>query len=231
MTQAASTGKKLSDYEKYIRTDELLALQKPASELVHPDELMFQVVHQSMELWMKVLFAETGRIASLLDAGELAQAAHHLRRVARIETMLATTLPIMETMSPADYHVIRLKALGRGSGQESPGFNAMLTVGEPLREAFERARKRTGIELFDLFANPRLDFDLWLVVQGLMEMDEAFQSWRHHHYQMVKREIGLEVKSLKDVPASQLRFGVDESWFPDLWAQVPKLTRHTRPEY
>ena len=36
------SGKGASDYERYLRTDELLALQKPAEEMLHPDELTFQ---------------------------------------------------------------------------------------------------------------------------------------------------------------------------------------------
>ena len=43
-----------SDYERYLRTDELLALQKGADEWVHRDELLFQTVHQSSELWLKL---------------------------------------------------------------------------------------------------------------------------------------------------------------------------------
>lgn len=222
--------KKLSDYERYIRTEELLSLQKPLEARVDRDELLFQVVHQAMELWLKVALDETHRIAELLHGDELGQAAHHLRRLALIERTLAGQLQIVETMAPADYHVIRL-ALGSGSGQESPGFNAMLRVGEPLWNAFEGARERSGLTLEAIFAEPRKNWDLWLVIQGMLEVDEGFQSWRFHHYEMVKRIIGLEVKSLKGVPAAQLRFGIDEAFFPALWEQVPMLTRATRPEY
>ena len=42
-------GKGASDYERYIRTDDLLSLQTPIDQLSHPDELTFQVVHQSSE--------------------------------------------------------------------------------------------------------------------------------------------------------------------------------------
>jgi len=36
-----------SDYERYLRTDELLALQKLPEERAHHDELLFQTTHQS----------------------------------------------------------------------------------------------------------------------------------------------------------------------------------------
>jgi len=43
-----------TDYEKYLNTKQLLSLQKKLGDLL-PDELQFQVVHQSAELWMKLL--------------------------------------------------------------------------------------------------------------------------------------------------------------------------------
>ena len=46
-------GKGASDYERYLRTDELLSLQKSAEEFLHKDEMTFQVVHQSSELLLK----------------------------------------------------------------------------------------------------------------------------------------------------------------------------------
>ena len=51
-------GEAPSDYERYLRTDELLALQKTPDEWVHRDELLFQTVHQSSELWLKHATAE-----------------------------------------------------------------------------------------------------------------------------------------------------------------------------
>ena len=47
-------GEGASDYERYLNTDALLALQKSADEWVHRDELLFQTVHQSSELWLKL---------------------------------------------------------------------------------------------------------------------------------------------------------------------------------
>ena len=46
--------RKQTGYEEYLRTDDLLALQKGDEERLHPDELTFQVVHQTFELWWKM---------------------------------------------------------------------------------------------------------------------------------------------------------------------------------
>ena len=53
-SQPVLAGQGASDYERYLRTDELLALQKSADEQVDRDELLFQTVHQASELWLKL---------------------------------------------------------------------------------------------------------------------------------------------------------------------------------
>ena len=62
-------GRGASDYERYLRTDELLALQKTAEERVHHDELLFQTVHQASELWLKLACAEVDEAAAALERG------------------------------------------------------------------------------------------------------------------------------------------------------------------
>jgi tryptophan 2,3-dioxygenase len=48
-------GRGASDYERYLRTDDLLALQKEPGERIHRDELLFQTVHQASNpgIWPK----------------------------------------------------------------------------------------------------------------------------------------------------------------------------------
>ncbi len=63
-----------SDYERYLRTDELLALQKTPDEWAHRDELLFQTVHQASELWLKHAWIEVEEATRLIEARELAAA-------------------------------------------------------------------------------------------------------------------------------------------------------------
>ncbi len=219
-----------TDYERYIRTEELLSLQKRPEELAHPDELLFQVIHQTFELWFKVCLNDAGEIRRHLGAGRLQRAAHLLRRMALTLGVLTDQLAVLETMTPADYHVIRL-ALGRGSGQDSPGFNQMLRIGEPLWEAFQGVLAKSGKTLLEVHERPDEQYDLFQTVQGLMELDERFVRWRFCHFQLVRRVIGEEVRSLKGVPAAQLVHGMREYLFPDLWAVINVVTRRTGPQY
>src|SRR3954471_18102789 len=69
-----------SDYERYLRTDDLLALQKTADEWVHRDELLFQTVHQSSELWLKHAWTEVEEATRLIDERDLLGAQRLLRR-------------------------------------------------------------------------------------------------------------------------------------------------------
>src|SRR6185369_7228341 len=68
-------GKGASDYERYLRTDDLLSLQTPVEELSHADELTFQVVHQSSELLMKGAAWELERARQAISQGDNQNAA------------------------------------------------------------------------------------------------------------------------------------------------------------
>ena len=73
-------GKGASDYERYLRSDELLSLQKLPDELLHKDEMTFQVIHQSSELLMKGVAFELDRVLVAIQNGDFANAARLIRR-------------------------------------------------------------------------------------------------------------------------------------------------------
>src|SRR3954447_17803133 len=79
-SQPVLPGDGPSDYERYLRTDELLSLQKTPEEQAHRDELLFQTVHQSSELWLKLASNETAEAAALVEREEIAGALRLLRR-------------------------------------------------------------------------------------------------------------------------------------------------------
>src|SRR3954469_8481267 len=125
-----------TDYEKYLRTDELLSLQKPVDTLACHDEMQFQIVHQVMELWLKLVEHELLLAAAKMREGEVARATRALTRVQRVQQLLQDQLMVIDTMAPRDYMTIR-NALGRGSGQESPGFRRTLQLPDEVWPAFE----------------------------------------------------------------------------------------------
>src|SRR5438067_13180787 len=148
-------GRGETDYERYVRVPELLELQKPLSELSHAEERVFQTPHQAAELWLHHVDYEIDRAAGLIRDEKIGHAAELLERATRIINLLRQQIVILETMAPADYHVIRTTSLGRGSGQESPGFAKLLDVGKRLWPRFEELLGRRGASLIEIERAPR----------------------------------------------------------------------------
>ena len=127
LSQPVLPGPAGSDYENYLRTDELLALQKSPDEWAHRDELLFQTVHQSSELWLKLGTTEVDEAAGLLERDEIAPAIRLLRRAVLCLQYVTSQLEMLNQMSPWEYSEIRV-VLGHGSGFDSPGFRRVPVV-------------------------------------------------------------------------------------------------------
>ncbi|MEO8554772.1 MAG: tryptophan 2,3-dioxygenase family protein [Kofleriaceae bacterium] len=207
----------LTDYEKYIRTEELLGLQKQAEHLTCHDEMQFQVVHQAHELYMKLIDHELRFLATLLQADEVPRAITTLGRVAKIQRLLLQSIELLDTMAPTDYMTIRT-GLGRGSGQESPGFRGMLKLPqEVVWPAFASFLERSGISLRDLYENPHDHHDVFQLAEGLTDYDQLLQMWRQRHLLLVYRIIGTGTPSLKGKHSDLLAHGMKTRFFPALW--------------
>jgi tryptophan 2,3-dioxygenase len=148
-----SEAKPVSEYEIYLGVPTLLSLQKEGGARAHRDELLFQVIHQVEELWMKLAINEINDAVGHLNADEVASALGLLRRVTEIERMMIGQLRLIEMMSPHSYIAVR-KVLGQGSGQESPGFNAMLRVAPELGAAMHGVLKRACVSALEVHAEP-----------------------------------------------------------------------------
>jgi tryptophan 2,3-dioxygenase len=109
-------------YGGYLRLKELLAQQQPRS--AEHDELLFVILHQTMELWMKQIIHEIGAAQAEVRAGGLVPAYKHLARVSRIQAVMTQTWDILATMTPADYLNFRA-ILGSSSGFQSYQFRAL----------------------------------------------------------------------------------------------------------
>jgi len=213
-----------SDYEKFVNTEALLACQRPLESLVNTHELFFQITHQVMELWMKAIAYELRVAIDEMGRGDLSETALRLRRIEAIERVLVDQMAVMETLSPADYHPIRM-TLGHGSGQESPGFNEILRMAPEVYAAFSARLARAGVSLLEVHKDRHAHREIYGVVQGLMDVDAWFQRFREAHYHLVKRVIGSEVRSLKGIPASRLEHTSKEPLFPELWRVINDVTR------
>jgi tryptophan 2,3-dioxygenase len=224
-------GRGETDYERFVRVPELLELQKPAELLSHPDERLFQITHQAAELWLHHIDFEVGRVIAAIRDNDVTLAADLLERCRRIIDLLREQIIILETMTPADYHVIRTTSLGRGSGQESPGFAKLLEVGKRVWQPFEELIRGRSLTIIEIEREPRRYAGVFRLVQAMLDYDEAFLKWRFTHMRLAFRIIGSEVLSLKGVPAAQLEAGTREPLFPELWATISALTGELKPSY
>ncbi|MBA3398286.1 MAG: tryptophan 2,3-dioxygenase [Deltaproteobacteria bacterium] len=207
----------LTDYEKYIRTEELLSLQKAPEALSCHDEMQFQVVHQAHELYMKLIEHELRFLCALFERGEIARAVTTLRRVATVQRVLLHSVDLLDTMAPTDYMTIRL-GLGRGSGQESPGFRTMLKLpGELVWPAFEALLAKNSVTLRQVYDEPHAHHHLLQVCEGLVDYDQLLQTWRYRHLMLVYRIIGTGTPSLKGKHSDLLAHGLKTRFFPALW--------------
>jgi len=222
-------GKGASDYERYLRTDELLALQKPPGEQVHRDELLFQTVHQSSELWLKLAWTEVEEATRLLGENELAAAERLLRRATLCLVYVTRLLDMLEEMSPWEYQEIR-KVLGHGSGFDSPGFREIRRVTPPLGQEFSRILRAQGLNVVELYRRGREHEDLYQLAELLISWDERISLWRMRHYLVVSRVIGDEVVGTQGTPVELLGGLIKQRFFPELWQARNRLTKLSSEE-
>lgn len=216
-------GTAATDYERYLRTDELLALQKPPAERVNDDELMFQVVHQSSELWLKLACSDVAQATTLLDGDRVREAVRLLHRASDSVDLVTINTHMLEHMSPCDYHAIR-KGLGHGSGFDSPGFKQLHHVLPLVGEAFARVLARRGIDLLTLYERCRDHDDVFQIAERMIDVDERVTLWKFHHLKVVERIIGGHVIGTQGTPVEVLGKRINVSYFPELWDVRNRLT-------
>jgi len=109
-------------YGGYLQLDRILSAQNPRSG-TH-DEMLFVIIHQVSELWMKLMLHELEAALALVKADTLRPAFKMLARVKRIQEQLIDAWSVLTTMTPADYSRFR-DALGQSSGFQSYQYRAI----------------------------------------------------------------------------------------------------------
>ena len=203
------------NYPSYLALEELLQLQRPRSSPEHPDELLFIVVHQSSELWFKVLLRDLDMLAGALERGDGGLALWQLQRVNGLMRIVSAQLASLALLPPQHFAAFRTN-LGTSSGSQSVQFRAieaasglrepwfLKLLSEPgpvppdvqrwldrpsLQEMFLAYLTRAGTSLEDLYLGPgpRIDF---FIAEALLEYEMEFGQWRFQHAQLVERVLG-----------------------------------------
>lgn len=109
-------------YARYLALDTLLDAQHPVSD--EHDELLFIVIHQTKELWLKQAIAEIETAQTLIRADNLPEAYKVLARISRIQAVMTLSWDVLATMTPTDYTKFR-GVLGSSSGFQSDQFRTV----------------------------------------------------------------------------------------------------------
>ena len=252
-------------YARYLALDELLAAQHPLSD--RDDELLFIIIHQTKELWLKQTIAEIALAQSLVRDDRLIEAYKSLARVSRIQAVMTLSWDVLATMTPSDYTRFR-SVLGTSSGFQSGQFRTvefMLGLKEPghldhqrdrpeARAALEAALHapslwddanaalaRAGVDLpihvLDrdwsqpyvpdpaveaawawVYRDPQRWWDLYQFAEKLVDIDDAFATWRHKHVLTVSRIIGGKRGTGGTAGVPYLQSTLSKRAFPELWS-------------
>src|SRR3712207_1693249 len=108
-------------YGGYLALEQLLTAQHPISS--HHDEMLFIVIHQTKELWLKQILQELQQSIELVRADSLIPVHKSLSRVSRIQAVMTLSWDVLATMTPTDYTSFR-NVLGSSSGFQSAQFRA-----------------------------------------------------------------------------------------------------------
>lgn len=212
MTETASPSD--MTYAGYLALDDLLAAQHPLSD--QHDEMLFVVIHQTKELWLKQILHEVALAQSLVRVGDLVPAYKSLARVSRIQAVMTQSWDILATMTPADYLNFR-GVLGASSGFQSDQFRrfeAMLGLKDERFLRYHEGRPHAHAALKAAMEAPSLYDDALsqLAVAGLPVPIEV-----------LNRDVGRPYEPSEAVEAAWLTVYRDpERWWP-LYQLAEKL--------
>lgn len=109
-------------YAEYLQLDKLLDAQKPNS--FEHDEMMFIIVHQTSELWMRLFLHELESVFEYVRRDNLDPSFKCLSRISQVQAQMLAVWDILSTMTPYDYSAFR-NTLGRSSGFQSPQYRML----------------------------------------------------------------------------------------------------------
>jgi tryptophan 2,3-dioxygenase len=158
-------------YADYLKLDTILSAQQPLSD--HHDEMLFIVIHQAKELWMKELLHELKFAVVLIGQDRYAEAYKAMARISRIQAVMTLSWDVLSTLTPVDYLKFR-HVLGTASGFQSAQFREIefrLGLKEPKlatnypegsaeRDALEKALAEPSLRDAAVGALERAGFDV-----------------------------------------------------------------------
>jgi len=252
-------------YGKYLHLDEVLNAQHCLSD--QHDEMLFIVIHQASELWLKLAGHEVEAAIRNIRDDDFRHAFKVIARVKLILTQLTQSWSILSTMTPVDYLKFR-DTLGPASGFQSHSYRKLeFLLGNKNRKLVEvhrhdaqvyedlqrvltepslydvvlRRLRDAGFDIdqqklerdysqpyeanesvqaawFAIYSDPDKYFELYELAEKLVDIEDAFQSWRFKHMYTVQRIIGNRQGTGGSSGVPFLKKAIETSFFPELFA-------------
>ncbi|MBD1373084.1 tryptophan 2,3-dioxygenase [Hazenella sp. IB182357] len=158
-------------YGEYLQLDQLLSCQKGLAN--HHDEMLFIIIHQATELWMKLILHELDEAIHHIKQGELSAAFKMLARVSKIQSQIIQSWDVLSTLTPSEYIQFR-DQLGQSSGfqsfqyrliefalgHKSPHIMKIYEKDEGLKKRLEKAYQSPSIYDVAIMALARAGFKI-----------------------------------------------------------------------
>lgn len=211
-------------YEDYLALDGLLAAQKPTSKV--DDEMLFIVVHQVHELWLKLMLHEIGHVgrvfqfesATLECVGSVNLG---LRRSVMILGSMCEALEVLATMPRESFFGFR-ENLGSASGAQSQQFaelERLVRPGVPPHRFPGSLARAADVVTDELLSKPEVEWD-WArdgqAPLALLALDEGLQHWKARHVEMVASMLGALPGTGGTAGVAHLKGRALAPYFPEL---------------
>jgi tryptophan 2,3-dioxygenase len=183
-------------YNSYLHVEELKGLQICQSDPPHHDEPLFIIIHQTYELWFKLIIHELDLVIELMRADKVRKATHFMKRVVAVMKLLVTQIHILETMSPRDFLAFRHK-LNPASGFQSSQFREiefMAGLKEERMLSHFQSDQEAHAALTERYKNESLG-------------DVFYDLLRHHGFKLPFPAAGSETdeEAVKDLETDRIR--------------------------
>lgn len=209
----------MTKYEEYLRTSELLALQKDERDLCCPEEMTFQIIHQVSELHYKLAIQYLELAKAYMEAKCLSRAINEMKKVDSQLKHLLETLNLMNDIRSHDYIYIR-ENNNLDSTLDSPGYRAVLEMGPRLWKPFKSLLDERGITVAELLNKGDSHYELYLLLQEMISFDEIFQVLRNYYikkdreYAAAKNQHENENRRFPSTNSEKFQF------FPEIWKAI-----------
>jgi len=183
-------------YSTYLHLDQLLDLQRPRSQPVEHDELLFIIVHQSYELWFKLLLHELDKIKADFKSNDLYGAIATWKRARTIMKIMVEQVDVVETLTPLSFNSFRDR-LENASGFQSSQFREL---------EFLLGYKRA--DMLKYHRGPPADYQKLLRRLGEPSLVDAFYDFLEERGVAIPNALRKRELALPSVPDAEVQDGI-----------------------